>query len=549
MLPLIGMAQQTTGLFEFDSQAEDGFTLFCPLLSGHNQYLLNNCGEVVHTWNSPLTSPANSMYLMENGDMLYPAKADTATNNPIYGGGGGERIIRKDWDGNILWDYIYYTNEYRFHHDIEPLPNGNVLAIVWVAIDSLSCIAAGRDPQLLTDGVLWSERIVEIEPTGLTTGNIVWQWDLLDHIVQDFDNTKANYGTVEDHPELLDFNYFNNHLSTPGRDDWIHLNSIDYNAELDQIVLSSQVLSEIWILDHSTNTLEAAGHSGGTYGKGGDFLYRYGNPQVYRRGTDADQLLWRQHDANWIPTGYEDSGGIMIYNNGLDRLPAFSEIDVIVPPQTAPGVYELAIGQAYGPTEKEWNYHAPDSVSFNSYFISGATRLPNGNTMICEGESGNIFEVTHAGEVVWNYVNPEYQWGILTSTEEIPLGGGGAYHSNMVFRAEKYAANYSAFAGKDLSTGTQLESNPFLASCIVGVDDLSDADNFVLYPNPTTDYVTLEGLNGATVTMYNASGQLVTAIQVKEDKVRMHLEDQTPGLYAVNIELNGKRTVRKLVVQ
>ncbi|MCF8465303.1 MAG: aryl-sulfate sulfotransferase [Flavobacteriales bacterium] len=551
VLPLTAFSQQTTGLFQFDWETEDGYTLFAPLLAGHNQYLLNNCGEVVHTWNSPSTTPANSMYLLEDGSMIYPAIADSASNNPINGGGAGERIIHKDWDGNILWDFIYYDDEKRLHHDIAPLPNGNVLAIAWVLIDSLDCIAAGRDPLLLTQGVMWSERVIEIEPTGPTTGNIVWQWDLLDHVIQDFDATKANYGVVENHPELLDINFSNPALPNPGQNDWIHLNSIDYNADLDQFILSSQTLNEVWIIDHSTTTIEAAGHTGGTYGKGGDFLYRYGNAQAYRRGTSDDQLLWRQHDANWIPNGYPDAGGIMIFNNGLNRTPGFSEIDVIVPPQTSPGVYELTSGEAYGPTEKTWNYHAPDSVSFYSYFISGAKRLPNGNTMICEGESGHIFEVSHDGAVVWDYVNPEEQWAILGSTDPITVLNGGAFHSNMVFRAEKYPADFSGFAGKDLSTGVQLESNPILDNCdgVVGVQSSNSEISFTMYPNPTTGFVTFENLDGARLSVYNSAGQLVLKQNLIGNLSQIDLEGQVAGIYAISIELNGKRTVTKLMVQ
>ena len=542
------LGQQTTGLFEYDAQAAEGYTLFSPLLAGSNQYLLNNCGEVVHTWNSPVTSPANSMYLLEDGTMLYPARADTANNNPITGGGGGERIIRKDWDGTILWDYIYYDETKKLHHDIELLPNGNVLAIAWVLIDSVDCVAAGRNPERLSRSVLWTERVIEVEPTGPTTGNIVWQWDLWDHLVQDFDPVRDNYAVVGDHPELLDINWLNTFESDSSRHDFVHLNSIDYNAELDQIVLSSQVHSEIWIIDHSTNTQEAAGHTGGDYGKGGDFLYRWGNPQVYDRGSANDQMLWRQHDANWIEDGLLDAGGIMIYNNGLNRSPGYSEIDVVDPPQITPGVYDLSVGEAYGPEATTWKYHAEDSVSFYSYFISGARRLENGNTMICEGESGRFFEVTHDGEVVWDYVNPVEQWSTLSSTGIIPIANG-SYQSNMVFRAQKYPANFPGFNGRDLSTGVQLEANPILGSCIVGVDDLNESETVSLYPNPTDGFITLENLNGANLTIYNSSGQLLLEQDVNSNKFSVDLEGQSSGLYAIHIDFNGKRISSKLMVQ
>ena len=549
LLPMSLFGQQTTGLFQFDAQTDDGYVLWGPIF-GHDQYLMNNCGEIVHTWEGDGVTLGNAMYLLEDGTLLRCAKADTATNSPIGAGGGGERIQKVDWDGNVTWDYIYYDAEKRLHHDVEILPNGNILAIAWVIQDQASSIQAGRDPANLSFGFLLNERIIEIEPTGPTSGNIVWQWDLRDHLIQDFDHTKDNFGVVADHPELLDINWLNQLIPTPGQDDWVHLNAVAYNVELDQIILSSQIMSEVWIIDHSTTTQEAAGHTGGVYGKGGDFLYRWGNPQVYGRGTAEDQMLWRQHDSYWIPEGFADEGAIMIYNNGLDRPTSFSEIDVITPPQSSPGVYEtLGPAEAYGPETKTWNYHATDSVSFYSWFISGSRRLPNGNTIICEGEKGRLFEVTYAGEKVWEYVNPVSHLGTLSSTDPIPMAGGGAFQGNLVFRAEKYPVDYPGFDGRDLSTGTQLEANPIMASCIVGIDDLNDRESVVLYPNPAKDAVTLTGLSGAAVRIYDASGRLVNVLSVTSEDQIVDLSSNLPGLYAVEIILNGKRLVRKLMVQ
>ncbi len=548
LLPLSVFSQQTTGLFQYDWQTEDGYILWGPIFS-RNQFVMNNCGEIVHAWIGDGITLGNSIYLLEDGTLLRCAKADTAVSSPIGAGGGGERIQMVDWGGNVTWDFIYYDMDKRLHHDIEVLPNGNILAIAWVLMNQADCIQAGRNPSILAHGNLFSERIIEIEPTGPTSGNIVWQWDLWDHLVQDFDITKDNFGVVSDHPELLDLNWLNLNLDVPGESDFIHLNSIDYNADLDQIMLSSQVLSEIWIIDHSTSTQEAAGHTGGTYGKGGDFLYRWGNPQVYGRGDETDQMLWRQHDANWISDGLADAGSIMIYNNGLDRAVSFSEVDVITPTQSSPGVYELGSGAAFGPTDKTWNYHAPDSVSFYSYFISGARRLPSGNTLICEGEKGRMFEVTYTGEKVWEYVNPATVNGIISSTDPIPSAGGGAFQGNIVFRAEKYPVDFSGFAGRDLSTGVQLESNPILANCsgIVGIDDFNS--DLSIYPNPTTGVVTVENLNGARLLIYNAVGQLVMQQTVLSDQFSLDLSSQSQGVYALDIERNGERLFRKLMVQ
>lgn len=544
-----GHAQQTTGLFQYDWQAEDGYVLWSPLLAGHNIYLMNNCGEVVHTWNSPNTVPANSIYLLEDGTLLYPAKADTAQNHPIAGGGAGERIRKVDWDGNVLWDYIYYDGEKRLHHDIELLPNGNVLAIAWVLMDSTASVAAGRNPERLSSSVLWSERIIEVEPTGPSSGNIVWEWDIWNHLVQDFDPTKDNYGVVADHPELLDINWLNTSIADSSRDDFIHLNSVAYNAELDQIVLSSQVHSEIWIIDHSTTTEEAAGHTGGTYGKGGDILYRYGNPQVYDRGSAEDQTLWRQHDAHWIPDGLADAGAIMIFNNGLNRPTSFSEIDVIAPPVDAPGVYALADGEPYGPSDKVWNYRADDLTSFFSFFISGARRLPSGNTMICSGQTGRLFEVTHDGDIVWEYVSPAIQWSILGSLGPVPISPGG-FPENVVFRAEKYPANHPAFAGHDLSGGQQLEADPVIVSCIVSIEEASaDAGPMSIYPNPTDGIITIAATAGAQVHILDMTGRTVMVRILPSDQTDIDLSAQPKGIYLLQVDHGNGRSAHRLIVQ
>ena len=192
------------------------------------------------------------------------------------------------WESSVVWSAIPEFN----HHDIAPLPNGNVLVIVRDSFTNAEALAEGRDPATL-NGELGPLTIIEITPSG----TIVWEWHLWDHLIQDFDSAKANFGVVADHPELVDVNFIAN-LSA----NWIHMNSIDYNPELDQIVMSTPRLNELWVIDHSTTTAEAAGHTGGTHGKGGDLLYRWGNPDVYQRGVGAgDQRLFGQHDVHWIP--------------------------------------------------------------------------------------------------------------------------------------------------------------------------------------------------------------------------------------------------------
>ena len=85
-------------------------------------------------------------------------------------------------------------------------------------------------------------------------------------------------------------------------------------------------MNEIYIIDHSTTTLEASEHSGGNSGMGGDILYRWGNPEAYRAGTNNDQKLFGQHDVQWIESNRPNSGELIVFNNGNGRDILFSSV-------------------------------------------------------------------------------------------------------------------------------------------------------------------------------------------------------------------------------
>ncbi len=168
--------------------------------------------------------------------------------------------------------------------------------------------------------------------------------------------------------------------------DWTHINSVSYNAQLDQIMLSVHSFSEVWIIDHGTTIEEAASHMGGRSGKGGDLLYRWGNPRAYRSGTRADQRLFAQHHAHWIASDLPGGGHMLVFNNGHQRPDgAYSSVDEVVLPVTAEGLYVRENGLPFGPAEAVWSYTAANKAEFFSMLISGAHRLPNGNTYVCSG--------------------------------------------------------------------------------------------------------------------------------------------------------------------
>ena len=397
ILNLVGRFVKIISVFINDEESFEGYTLFSPLYY-FTTYLINNGGEIVNKWKSNYLQGLDC-YLLENGNLL---RACVPRINPyILGGGMGGRIEMFNWDGDLVWEFEYSDNRHCLNHGFEVLPNGNILMIAWEIKTYAEAIAEGRNPFTIPAGVLWPSYIIEVEPKLPEGGNIVWEWHVWDHLIQNYDSTKNNYGNVRNHPELIDINFVGIPL---GCVDWNHFNSLDYNEEFDQILISSHIQNEIWIIDHSTTTEEAAGHSGGRYGKGGDLLYRWGNPQVYSAGTADDQMLFGQHDAQWIKKGCPGEGHITVFNNGLFRPElSYSSVDEIIPPVDEIGNYYLKPGSAYGPKEPIWSYSAEDLSDFYSPLMSGAQRLPNGNTLICDGIRGVFFEVTTEQEIVWRY--------------------------------------------------------------------------------------------------------------------------------------------------
>ena len=140
----------------------------------------------------------------------------------------------------------------------------------------------------------------------------------------------------------------------------------------------------------------------------GDFIWKWG------RG-----VLGHQHDPNLL-----DNGNVLIFDNGWHSMSAPTPSSRII--EVDPGSGEI-----------QWEYKTRPGWEFFSGFISGAQRLPNGNTLICEGMTGRLFEVTHDGEMVWQYVNPFFGY-------DERFG-----HANRVFRTYRYGPDFSGLAGKD----------------------------------------------------------------------------------------------------
>ncbi|MCB9252583.1 MAG: aryl-sulfate sulfotransferase [Flavobacteriales bacterium] len=425
---------------------KDGYVLFSPM-AGTLTYLMDKCGSEVHRWNSKYL-PGMSTYLLEDGSLL---RAGIIIDTLFNSAGRGGIIEKIDWSGKVVWSYRLLNDSMAQHHDIYPMDNGNILLIAWQAIPATTALEEGRLPGSIKGDAIWSECILEIKPVGTEDAEIVWRWNLWDHLVQDMNILKPTYSNVSHHPEKMNINYFTGFLR-----DWIHMNSIDYNKEKDQILVSCRDINEIWVIDHSTTTQEAAGSLGGNSNSGGDILYRWGNPAAYGNGLKSDQKLFGQHDAKWIPKGFKNEDEIILFNNGNGRSPSYSEILIIKPPMVDAITYNPML--PYGPSEPTLNFRDSIITNFYSPVLSGVQPLPNGNTLICSGNQGRFFEINYDHKIVWEYINPQEGFNQILKDGEVP-------QFNNVFNCTYYSDTFPGLSNKNLTPVAPIEKDPISYPC------------------------------------------------------------------------------------
>lgn len=191
-----------------------------------------------------------------------------------------------------------------------------------------------------------------------------------------------------------------------GRKEWTHQNALNLTPEGDLLVSYRQT-STVGIVDRVS----------------GVFKWKWGPGQVFH-----------QHHPTCL-----DNGRVMLFDNGCHRRGAPSHSRIVeVDPET---------------NEIGWEYQGTPNISFFSYNISSAERQPNGNTVICEGAPGRIFEVTAAGEIVWEYINPWFGDDL-----------GGNPPLNGVFRAHRYGPDHPALHNKDLDPARHANRNRLYAA-------------------------------------------------------------------------------------
>ena len=468
------------------AQEFNGYALYNKS-NNNTAYLIDKDGGTAYTWSCD--SPCNyTVLLKDDGNIV---RGGVYTDNEFSGGAVGGMVQEYDASGSLVWEFIYSNSEHCSHHDIAINPiNNSVFITAWEVKSVSELTAAGYDD---ASSEKWPTHILEIQHDGSGGGEIIWEWHIWDHLIQDFDGSKDNYGVVADHPELMDINAITSGGGPPGGSsgDWFHVNGLDYNSDLDQIVFSSRLASEIFIIDHSTTTAEAASHSGGNADKGGDFLYRWGNPSHYGVGDEAT-IPAAVHDPRWVQEGRPNEGYIQFFNNEGDA--GNSAVDLINPPLSDDGYnYDYTPGESYLPA----TYIERHECEENSDGQSASDRMSNGNVFVAvSGEY--MYEANSDGDVIWSY----------------------AEGPQKAFRYECDHPGILELVG-DL--------------CGLGIEDNQDIHNLLVYPNPSNGEITINGLNeliNYSVEVIDMQGRNVFS---ESNQNKLNLAELDNGIYTLKI--------------
>ena len=531
--------QNTVGLISIDpAKTIGGYNLIYPE-NQSNVFLLNECGEIVHQWGDTNGArPGKTAYLLENGNLL-KCKFDQSLTGVSFGAGGAGGMLEiRSWDNELIWSYMAADSLIRQHHDVHYMPNGNILFIAWERISLGEMLENGFDSLANSQREYWPDLIREVNPT---TNEVVWEWRAWDHLVQDFDPSKANYGIIGDHPELIDINY---NQYSGFREDWMHSNAIDYDPVKDQIILSVRNFSEIWIIDHSTTTEQAASHAGGNSGRGGDLIFRWGNIEAYKKGQKEDRQLFSQHDAHWIDDyvepAYQHHGKIAVFNNFIDN--SYSRGQILAPVWDATTYTYVRENGIYLPSGFAQTFSHPDPGKTYSGTASSIQVMGDGHIIMCAAQQGFIFELAPGGEVVWEYKTP------LKNGFSIPQGFILGVNDNFTFQCKRYPGAYSAFIGKDLSPKGYIELSPNTSFCLfTGINEDKGMETVKIYPNPAAGHLFIEGHidSMGKLEIFNQYGQVVYYEENMSDKAEVDISSWPQGVYFVKI---GSRSVRKITL-
>lgn len=484
-----------------NAQSFDGYALY-NLQNQNTTYLIDDAGNIAHSW-SCATSCNYTVMLKDNGNIVRGA---VYSGNQLNGAAIGGMVQELDANANVVWEYIYSNSDHCSHHDLTILPNGNVMLIAWEVKSTAELTQAGYNN---ASSEKWPTHFIELQQNG-TSADIVWEWHIWDHMIQDNDASKDNYGVVADHPELMDIDAVVSSGGGPGGGgpggggDWFHTNGIDYNETLDQLVFTSRYANEFFIIDHSTTTAEAASHSGGNSGMGGDFLYRWGNPSNYG-STGTQTIPAAVHDPRWIKDDGRPMGGYIQYFNNEGSSSGGSTVEAIDPPVNG-YLYDLT-GVSYGPTTYDYRH-----VCLASNTGQGASdAMSNGNTFVNVSQN-YMYEVDQSGNTVWQY-------------------NAGP---TKAFRYECDNPGIIALLGADPC-----------GLLSISEETLSQVN---LYPNPSTGIFQIDGFklgqNNLSITVVNIYGEIVFETS---NSLSVDLSNCADGVYFAKMNFNDEKSITRKI--
>jgi len=352
-------------------------------------------GNVVKRWDDYNSSAGGPARVFPGGVVVGAAGANPPRQESL-------ELVQRDFNGNVLWRLDHNQQietrdgkmvwSLRQHHDWqrEDFPAGYYSPGATPGIEGSNTLVLTHtnhvQPKVAANATLEDDRMIELS----WEGKIVWEWVASDHI-DEFHFDKDARKTIASTPG------FN---AARGAFDWMHINSATYvgpNHWYDEgdtrfapnnVVISSREASIIAIVARDASIV---------WQLGPDYS---GSPEL----REIRQVIG-QHHSHVIPKGLPGAGDFMVFDNGGPS--GYGSPSPIA--LNGQGIYARATSRVLeiNPVTLKliWSYTAPTFFATN---ISGAQRLPNGNTLITEGPGGRLFEVTQDGTIVWEYIFPVF---------------------------------------------------------------------------------------------------------------------------------------------
>jgi hypothetical protein len=379
----------------------NGYTLFQTELHMKNSrsaVLIDMNGNAVNRWQG-LDGQPNK--LLPGGHVM----GSTGVRSFKYGYQDMVDLVEVDWDGNIVWKFDKYELikdprqkprwMARQHHDYQR--EGNPVGYY---VPGTKFKAGGRTLVLchknlknpaISDKTLADDTIIEVDKNG----KIDWEWICSEHFEEMGFSPRAKK-TLRRNPGMQP--------AGGGIGDWMHMNSIstlgpnrfydsgDRRFHPDNIIWDGRQTNIIAIIERKT----------------GKIVWRLGPYFTAAQPLRKIGQIIGQHHAHMIPRGLPGEGNILLFDNGGAAGYGAPNPGSPTGLDNARRDFSRVLELDPITLEVKWRYPpaGPRGGRLYSALVSSAQRLPNGNTLITEGNGGRIIEVTAGHEIVWEYVSP-----------------------------------------------------------------------------------------------------------------------------------------------